>query len=57
MLALIARGRMNKEIAGDLKLSVRTVETYRERLMRKLDLHSVAELTRYAIAEGVVSLD
>ena len=57
VLALIARGRMNKEIAGDLKLSVRTVETYRERLMRKLDLHSVAELTRYAIAEGVVSLD
>lgn len=57
VLALIARGRMNKEIADELKLSVRTVETYRERLMRKLDLHSVAELTRYAITEGVIDLD
>ncbi|MBT7860930.1 MAG: response regulator transcription factor [Gemmatimonadetes bacterium] len=57
VLALIARGRMNKEIADELVLSVRTVETYRERLIRKLDLHSVAELTRYAITEGLVKLD
>jgi|GEM_PF-3367721 len=41
---------VREELAGDLKLRVRPVETYRERLMRKLDLHSVAELTRYAIA-------
>lgn len=57
VLALIASGRLNKEIARELTLSVRTVETYRERLMRKLEIHSVAELTRYAVAEGIVALD
>jgi two-component system nitrate/nitrite response regulator NarL len=57
VLALIAQGRINKEIADELSLSVRTVETYRERLMRKLELHTVAELTRYAVAEGIVSLE
>ena len=57
VLALLAQGRLNKEIADELSLSVRTVETYRERLMSKLQIHSVAELTRYAVAEKIVLLD
>lgn len=57
VLVMIASGRSNKEIAGDLGVSVRTVETHRERIMRKLDLHSVAALTHYAIAQGLVPLE
>ncbi|HEX2611471.1 MAG TPA: response regulator transcription factor, partial [Gemmatimonadales bacterium] len=45
----IARGQTNKEIAGELGISHRTVETHRESLMRKLKLRSVAELTRFAL--------
>jgi DNA-binding NarL/FixJ family response regulator len=45
----IARGQTNKEIAGALGLSTRTVESYRESLMRKLGLYTVAELTRLAL--------
>lgn len=52
----IAEGQSNKEIAGQLKIGVRTVETHRERIMRKLDIHSIAGLTRFAIAQGMVSL-
>jgi two-component system, NarL family, nitrate/nitrite response regulator NarL len=51
----IARGQTNKEIAGDLKISHRTVETHRENIMRKLAVHSVAGLTRYAIDYGLTS--
>jgi DNA-binding NarL/FixJ family response regulator len=50
----IARGRTNKEIAAELGISHRTVETHRESLMRKLQIHTVAELTRFAIGAGVV---
>lgn len=50
VLALLADGLSNKEIAAHLKLSVRTVETHRERLKRKLGLRTVAELTRFALA-------
>lgn len=57
VLALIAEGLSNKEIAVRLRLGVRTIETHRERIMRKLNLHSVAGLTRYAIARGLVKLD
>jgi two-component system, NarL family, nitrate/nitrite response regulator NarL len=46
----------NKEIASRLGVGVRTVETHRERIMRKLDIHSVAGLTKFAIARGLVSL-
>ena len=52
----IAEGYANKAIAQELNVSVRTVETHRENVMRKLDLHSVAELTKYALSEGFVSL-
>jgi DNA-binding NarL/FixJ family response regulator len=49
----IANGRTNKEIAAQLGISHRTVETHRESLMRKLQIHTVAELTRYALDAGI----
>lgn len=57
VLVLIANGNSNKEIAHRLGIGVRTTETHRERVMRKLDIHSVAGLTKYAIARGMVNLD
>lgn len=57
VVALIAEGKSNKEIAVHLGIGVRTIETHRERIMRKLDIHSVAGLTKFAIAKGIVSLD
>jgi two-component system, NarL family, response regulator NreC len=57
VLALIAEGKSNKEIAVALNIGVRTTETHRERIMRKLDIHSVAGLTKFAIVNGIVSLD
>ena len=57
VLALIAEGRSNKEIANELGIGVRTIETHRERIMRRLDIHSVAGLTKFAIANGIVSLE
>jgi DNA-binding NarL/FixJ family response regulator len=50
----IARGRTNKEIAADLGISFRTVETHRESLMKKLQIRTVAELTRFALGAGIV---
>jgi FixJ family two-component response regulator len=50
----IVRGRTNKQIAADLGISHRTVETHRESLMRKLEIHTVAGLTRFAIEAGVL---
>jgi DNA-binding NarL/FixJ family response regulator len=50
----IARGRTNKEIAADLGISYRTVETHRESLMKKLQIRTVAELTRFALSAGIV---
>lgn len=51
----IARGQTNKEIAGSLGISHRTVETHRESLMRKLRIKTVAGLTRFALEAGLVS--
>ena len=56
VLALIAEGLGNKEIAAKLFVSVRTVETHRERIIKKLDIHTVAGLTRYALTKGIVKL-
>ena len=56
VLIAIAEGLSNKEIATRLGVGVRTVETHRERIMRKLNIHSVAGLTKYAIAKGLVML-
>jgi two-component system NarL family response regulator len=54
VLRFIARGLTNKEIGEALGLSVRTVESHREKLIRKLKLPTVAELTRYAVTHGFV---
>ncbi|MHB9133628.1 MAG: response regulator [Armatimonadota bacterium] len=54
---LLAEGHSNLDIADRLHLSVRTVETHRKNLMEKLGVSSVAELTKIAIREGLVSLD
>lgn len=56
VLVAIAEGLSNKEIACRLGVGVRTVETHRERIMRKLNIHSVAGLTKFAIAKGLVAL-
>lgn len=56
VLKMIADGRNTKEIARDLGLSIKTVESRRLRIMTKLNLHSVAELTKYAIRKGLTSL-
>jgi len=50
----VARGKTNKEIAGELGISHRTVETHRESLMRKLQIRTVAELTRFALGAGII---
>jgi DNA-binding NarL/FixJ family response regulator len=57
VLVLIAEGQSNKEIASRLGIGVRTIETHRERIMRRLDIHSVAGLTKFAIANGMISLE
>lgn len=56
VLQLIAEGKGARSIASILNVSIKTVEFHRARLMEELDLHSVAELTRYAVSEGLVSL-
>jgi DNA-binding NarL/FixJ family response regulator len=56
VLTRIAEGLSNKEIASLLSVGVRTVETHRERLMRKLDIHNVAGLTKFALARGLITL-
>jgi DNA-binding NarL/FixJ family response regulator len=56
ILKLIADGRSTKEIAGDLRLSIKTVETHRRHIMTALGLQGVAELTKYAIRTGLTSL-
>lgn len=56
VLQLIAEGKGTKAIASILNISVKTVEFHKFRIMEELDLHSTAELTRHAIAEGLVSL-
>ena len=54
VLQLIAEGKANKQIAGDLAISIKTVEKHRNHLMHKLDIHATAGLTRYAIAAGII---
>ena len=56
ILIYIAEGLYNKEIAARLNISTRTVETHRERIMKKLDVHSTAGLTKFAIANGLVTI-
>lgn len=57
VLKMIAEGGSTKEIAGKLKLSVKTVEGHRAELMRRLEIHDVAGLVRHAIRIGLVTVD
>ncbi|OHB58053.1 MAG: DNA-binding response regulator [Planctomycetes bacterium GWF2_50_10] len=57
VLQLLAEGKSTKQIASHLNVSVKTVETHRRQVMEKLDIHSVAELTKYAVREGLTSLE
>lgn len=56
VLQLIAQGRTAKEIAGILHLSVKTAEFHKYNIMRKLGLHNTAELTKYAMQKGLITL-
>jgi two-component system NarL family response regulator len=56
VLRLIAEGERSPAIAAQLRVSVATVEVHRRNLMRKLSLRTVADLTKYAIREGIVTL-
>ncbi|MEI6093738.1 MAG: response regulator transcription factor, partial [bacterium] len=55
VLKYIAEGMATKEIASQLSLSSKTVEAHRHQIMEKLQLHSIAELTKYAIREGITN--
>ncbi|QWV98497.1 response regulator transcription factor [Geomonas nitrogeniifigens] len=57
VLVLMAQGRNSREIAALLQISPKTVETHRMHLMKKLNLTSIAGLTKYAIREGLLPLD
>lgn len=57
VLQLLAEGKSTKEIASMLFVSVKTVESHRKQIMDKLDLYSIAELTKYAIREGLTKLE
>jgi len=54
VLQLIAEGKANKQMAAELGIDVKTVEKHRQHVMRKLDIHDTAGLTRYAIGAGII---
>lgn len=56
VLKLLAEGNSTKEMASKLELSIKTIENHRQQIMEKLNIHSIAELTKYAIKEGLTSL-
>lgn len=57
VLQLVAEGHTTKSIAWNLKVSNKTIESHRQHVMQKLGIHSVAELTKYALQEGITTLD
>ncbi|MCP4608674.1 MAG: response regulator transcription factor [Planctomycetes bacterium] len=57
VLQLIAEGKTTKQIALDLHVSNKTIEANRRQIMEKLDVHSIAELTKYAVREGLTPLE
>jgi DNA-binding NarL/FixJ family response regulator len=57
VLQLLAEGEKTREIAHRLKVSIKTVETYRQQIMDKLNIHNIADLTKYAVREGLTSLE
>ena len=54
VLQLIAEGKPNKQVAAELNVSFKTIDKHRQHLMSKLNIHDIAGLTRYAIAEGII---
>ncbi len=54
LLQMIAEGHVNKQIASELGISIKTVEKHRQHLMEKLNIHDIAGLTRFAIAAGII---
>ena len=56
VLQLLAEGNLTKEIARRLHVSAKTIDNHRQNIMNKLDLHCVADLTRYAINEGLTPM-
>jgi len=54
VLQLIAEGKPNKQVAAELGVSFKTIDKHRQHLMSKLDIHDIAGLTRYAIAQGII---
>jgi DNA-binding NarL/FixJ family response regulator len=57
VVQLYAEGHATKQIAERLNLSIKTVETHRRHIMQKLNITSIAELTKFAIREGLTTLD
>ena len=57
VLQLIAEGWSTKQTASHLYVSIKTIETHRRQLMKKLNLHNIADLTKYAIREGLTSIE
>ena len=57
VLQLLAEGKSSKEIAATLSIALPTVETHRRQLMDKLGMRTIAELTKYAIREGLTSVE
>ena len=56
VLQLVAEGRSTKEVATILSVSVKTVEFHKSRIMQQLDIHTTADLTKYAITHGITGL-
>ena len=57
VLQLIAEGRKTKDIAKTLHVSIKTIESHRKQIMDKLDIHSIAQLTKFAVREGLTPLE
>ena len=57
VLQLVAEGHTNREIGDELHISVKTAAVHRTNIMNKLDLHSMADLTKYAIRKGIIDLE
>ncbi len=57
VLQLVAEGKSTKQISSHLNVSQKTIETHRRQIMVKLDIHSIAELTKFALREGLTSIE
>jgi len=56
VLQLLAEGKSTKQIALSLDLSIKTIESHRNKVMQKINVSNIADLTKYAIREGIISL-